>query len=244
MIEKVKLSVLAADFKMASKDLTAIIKDYTGAEKKSGASVAAEELNIVFDALTQKNQVKSFEEYFATGEKARAAEEEARKADKERKLAEQMAIFEQLKAAQEAEMAAKKAEKAAKAEPKKTETKVETKTEAKPEAKKAEPKKEVKKPEEKKAQEVKEHKPSDPKPFAPRVKDEKKAGAAPNRGPVEIRHVDTRVSNVDMERYNEKYENIAPANSMKDNHQRKQKINQKSQNYRRQEKSKKELEAE
>ncbi|MBQ9977517.1 MAG: translation initiation factor IF-2 [Clostridia bacterium] len=240
MIEKVKLSVLAADFKMASKDLTAIIKDYTGAEKKSGASVAAEELNIVFDALTQKNQVKNFDEYFATGEKARAAEEEARKADKERKLAEQMAIFEQLKAAQEAEMAAKKAEKAAKAEPKKTETK----TEAKPEVKKAEPKKEAKKVEEKKVEEKKEHKPSDPKPFAPRVKDEKKAGAAPNRGPVEIRHVDTRVSNVDMERYNEKYENIAPANSMKDNHQRKQKINQKSQNYRRQEKSKKELEAE
>ncbi len=240
MIEKVKLSVLAADFKMASKDLTAIIKDYTGAEKKSGASLVAEEMNVVFDALTQKNQVKSFDEYFATGEKARAAEEEARKADKERKLAEQMAIFEQLKAAQEAEMAAKKAEKAGKAEPKKTETKVE----AKPEIKKAEPKPEVKKAEEKKAEEKKEHKPSDPKPFAPRVKDEKKAGAAPNRGPVEIRHVDTRVSNVDMERYNEKYENIAPANSMKDNHQRKQKINQKSQNYRRQEKSKKELEAE
>ncbi|MBR6572794.1 MAG: translation initiation factor IF-2 [Clostridia bacterium] len=240
MIEKVKLSVLAADFKMASKDLTAIIKDFTGTEKKAGASLVAEEVNVVFDALTQKNQVKNFDEYFATGEKARAAEAEARKADKERKLAEQMAIFEQLKAAQEAEMAAKKAEKAAKAEPKKTETKVE----AKPEVKKAEPKKETKKPEEKKVQEVKEHKPSDPKPFAPRVKDEKKAGAAPNRGPVEIRHVDTRVSNVDMERYNEKYENIAPANSMKDNHQRKQKINQKSQNYRRQEKSKKEIEAE
>ncbi len=240
MIEKVKLSVLAADFKMASKDLTAIIKDYTGAEKKAGASLVAEELNVVFDALTQKNQVKSFDEYFATGEKARAAEEEARKADKERKLAEQMAIFEQLKAAQEAEMAAKKAAKEEKTAPKKAETK----TEAKPEAKKAEAKPQAKKTEEKKVEEKKEHKPSDPKPFAPRVKDEKKAGAAPNRGPVEIRHVDTRVSNVDMERYNEKYENIAPANSMKDNHQRKQKINQKSQNYRRQEKSKKELEAE
>ena len=229
MIEKVKLSTLAADFKIASKEVTAIIKEYTGNEKKAGASLGAEELNVVFDALTQKNQVKSFDEYFATGEQARAAEEEARKADKERKLAEQMAIFEQLKAAQEAEMAAKKASKEEKAEPKKVE----------PKPQKAEPKKETKNTEEKK-----EHKPSDPKPFAPRVKDEKKAGAAPNRGPAEMRHVDTRVSNVDMERYNEKYENIAPANAMKDNHQRKQKINQKSQNYRRQEKSKKELEAE
>ena len=68
MIEKVKLSVLAADFKMASKDLTAIIKDFTGTEKKAGASLVAEEVNVVFDALTQKNQVKNFDEYFATGE--------------------------------------------------------------------------------------------------------------------------------------------------------------------------------
>ncbi len=244
MIEKIKLSTIAADFKMASKDLTAIIKEYTGAEKKSGASLLPEEQNIVFDILTSKNQVKSFDEYFATGEKARAAEEEARKADKERKLAEQMAIFEQLKAAQEAEMSAKKAAKEAAAK-KTAETKT-TETPKKAEApKKAEtPKKPEAKSEKKTETKPVEHKISDPKPFAPRVKDEKKAGAAPNRGPVEIRHVDTRVSNVDMERYNEKYENIAPANSMKDNMQRKQKINQKSQNYRRQEKSKKEIEAE
>ena len=241
MVEKIKLSALAADFKMASKDLTAIIKEYTGTEKKSGASLLPEEQNIVFDALTTKNQVKSFKDYFATGEKARAAEEEARKADKERKLAEQMAIFEQLKAAQEAEMSAKKAAKEAakKAEEPKKETPKKTE-----EPKKAETKKVESKTEKKEEAKPVEHKPSDPKPFAPRVKDEKKAGAAPNRGPAEVRHVDTRVSNVDMERYNEKYENIAPANSMKDNMQRKQKINQKSQNYRRQEKSKKEIEAE
>ncbi len=241
MVEKIKLSALAADFKMVSKDLTAIIKEYTGTEKKSGASLLPEEQNIVFDALTTKNQVKSFKDYFATGEKARAAEEEARKADKERKLAEQMAIFEQLKAAQEAEMSAKKAAK--EAAKKAEEPKKETPKKAE-EPKMAETKKVESKTEKKEEAKPVEHKPSDPKPFAPRVKDEKKAGAAPNRGPAEVRHVDTRVSNVDMERYNEKYENIAPANSMKDNMQRKQKINQKSQNYRRQEKSKKEIEAE
>ena len=247
MVEKIKLSTVAADFKMASKDLSAIIKEYTGAEKKSGASLLPEEQNIVFDVLTSKNQVKSFDEYFATGEKARAAEEEARKADKERKLAEQMAIFEQLKAAQEAEMSAKKAAKeqaAKKTEESKKETPKKAEEPKKTEAKKPEVKKPEVKVEKKEEAKPVQHKPSDPKPFAPRVKDEKKVGAAPNRGPAEVRHVDTRVSNVDMERYNEKYENIAPANSMKDNMQRKQKINQKSQNYRRQEKSKKEIEAE
>ncbi len=70
-------------------------------------------------------------------------------------------------------------------------------------------------------------KPTTPPP-APK---KEKTGVAPNRGPAEIRRVDTRASHVDMEKYNEKYEHIAPANTMKDNMQRKQKIRQKSQEY-------------
>ena len=58
-----------------------------------------------------------------------------------------------------------------------------------------------------------------------------------------MRHVDTRTSNVNIEKYNEKYENIAPANSMRDNFSRKQKIKQKSQDYRRPQGAKRETEA-
>ena len=79
-------------------------------------------------------------------------------------------------------------------------------------------------------------------PIAPKKKD-KPAGEAPNRGPAEIRKVDTKAYEVNMERYNEKYENIAPANSMRDNEQHKQKIKQKSQEYRRPKSSKRETEA-
>ena len=258
MIEnfKYKINTAAADFGVSVKDVSAIIKDYTGAEKKSGASLSEAETNILFEALTKKYAVKSFKAYFELGNAAREAVEKAKQAKKDQNLAAQMALFEQLKAAQEAEMAAKRAaEEAAKApkeEPKKEEPqKVEVKKEEpkKPEVK-AEPKKEAPKKEEPKKAEVKkeepkrEHKPSDPKPFEARKKEERPAGAAPNRGPAERRTVDTRFSNVDMEKYNEKYENIAPANAMKDNGARKQKINQKSQNYRRNEKSKKELEEE
>ncbi len=245
MMEKIKINTAAADFKSSVKEIAAVLKQHKGADKKSGAVLTEEETNILFAALTKQYEVKSFDEYFATGKSAREEEEKARQAKKDKNLAAQMAILEQLKAAQEAEMAAKRAEKAkaeGKTEEKKSEVKVETKKE---ETKKEVPKKaETKKEAPKKEEPKREHKPSDPKPFEARKKEDRPAGAAPNRGPAERRTVDTRFSNVDMEKYNEKYENIAPAGSMKDNSQRKQKINQKSQNYRRQEKSKKEIEAE
>lgn len=58
-------------------------------------------------------------------------------------------------------------------------------------------------------------------------KAKKKANQAPQaRTKGEARHVDTRVNNVDLEKYNQKYEDIAPANNMND-YQKKQKLNQK-----------------
>ncbi len=50
----------------------------------------------------------------------------------------------------------------------------------------------------------------------------------------EKRHVDTRSNNVDLEKYNERYEEIAPANRMNDMGSNKQKLKQKSQQYRKQ----------
>ena len=74
-------------------------------------------------------------------------------------------------------------------------------------------------------------------------KKEKKPGVTPNRGPANLLHVDTRTSNVNIDKYNEKYENIAPANTMRDNFYKKQKIKQKSQDYRRPQGAKRETEA-
>ena len=80
-------------------------------------------------------------------------------------------------------------------------------------------------------------------------KAKKKASQVPQaRTKGETRHVDTRVNNVDLEKYNQKYEDIAPANNMND-YQKKQKLNQKSKQYRKKKpqgmraKSKKETEA-
>ena len=267
MTNKYKISDLAKDFNVSSKDITDIVAEKTGVAKKSGAVLNETEISVVFSALLNKNEVKSLDEYFATGAESRAAAKKAREEEKNKKLAEKMAILEQLKAAAAAqngekapvkeEPEVKKPVKEKKEEPevkkpvkeKKEEPQTVEKSEEKPAEKKPEKRAEkpaAKKPEAKKTEEKKpeekKHGVSDPKPFVSQKKD-KKPGEAPKRGPAEIRHIDTRTSNVNIDKYNEKYERIAPANTMRDNFSRKQKIKQKSQDYRRPQGVKRETEA-
>ena len=275
MTNKYKVSDLAKDFGLSSKDIIGIVAEKTGAAKKSGASLDETEISIVFTELLNRGEVKSFADYFATGAESRAAAKKAREEEKNKKLAEQMAILEQLKAAamgeekpdpekkpkdenkDTAEKKPKKQEKplekvksseekteksekkAEKSEVKKAEKPA---SEAKPAPKKAESGKKPEKTEKADGKPEKKHGVSDPQPFVSR-KNEKKPGEAPKRGPAEIRHIDTRTSNVNIDKYNEKYEIIAPANTMKDNFSRKQKIKQKSQDYRRPQGAKRETEA-
>ena len=254
MTNKYKISDLAKDFNVSSKDITDIVAEKTGVAKKSGAVLNETEISVVFSALLDKNEVKSLDEYFATGAESRAAAKKAREEEKNKKLAEQMAILEQLKAAAAAqngekaptkeEPEVKKPVKEKKEEPQTVEKSEEKPAEKKPEKRAEKPaakKPEAKKTEEKKPEEKK-HGVSDPKPFVSQKKD-KKPGEAPKRGPAEIRHIDTRTSNVNIDKYNEKYERIAPANTMRDNFSRKQKIKQKSQDYRRPQGVKRETEA-
>ena len=168
---------------------------------------------------SKKGEVKSFDQYFADGEKKRA-ERLAPKPAEQKKPQE------------------KPAEKQAH-------------TEKKPEPKKAE----AQKPAEKPAQKQEEKRPAQQN-----QKHQKKPAAArqatttlDTRGAektekVEVRqnvtHVDTRAANVELDKYNERYERIAPASSQKDNFVKKQKLNQKSQRRGKPVKSRKEQEAE
>ncbi len=257
---KIKISDLAKDLEMVNKDLIALIEKELGVEKKSGASLDEREFDVFFEHLTASRRVKSFDDYFSTGAEARQKNAAERQAVKDKKLAEQMAVLEQLKAAAEAAEAQKKAEAQAKkaaaeaaeaqkkaeaqakkaAEQKAAEEKAkaeksrtdEQEKKSQPAAKaptaKAQPKNQTAKPDKTKEPVV--HKPSDPNPFKKREKET--VGLTPKRGPAEIRRVDTRTSNVNIDKYNEKYERIAPADAMKDNYAHKQKIRQKSQNRR------------
>lgn len=219
MTEKCKLNDLAKDLGVSNKELIDLIEARFGEQKKATAVLVDQELNYVVEYYSKKGEVKSFDQYFADGEKKRA-ERLAPKPAEQKKPQE------------------KPAEKQAH-------------TEKKPEPKKAE----AQKPAEKPAQKQEEKRPAQQN-----QKHQKKLAAArqatttlDTRGAektekVEVRqnvtHVDTRAANVEMDKYNERYERIAPASSQKDNFVKKQKLNQKSQRRGKPVKSRKEQEAE
>lgn len=250
MNKKYRVHEVAKDFEKTSEEILEILSSHSSGEKKSMTALEESELDIIFEKLTAASSVKSFKDYLADGKKAepeKKPEKKPLKRDVSDRRAEQERIAKQLLEA--AALAAKQNEEAKKAEEKKkaaAEKAAVEKTKAeKPAAEKAESKakteQKVQKTEQPKAAEKPKSTEPNLHPF--KAKEKKQVGAQPNRGPQQIRHVDTRTVNVNIDKYNEKYENIAPANSFKDTMQRKQKIKQKSQDYRRPKGVKRESEA-
>ena len=106
---KYRISEMAKDLGVPSKDITALVTEFYEKPKSSQQVLTEDQLNVLFDVLTQRKQVASIEQVFATAAAAPAVEEAP-------------------KAEEKAEAAAEKP--AAKSEPK-----AETKPEAKPEPK-------------------------------------------------------------------------------------------------------------
>ena len=101
MMIKYKVSDVAKDFGVQSKDIINILSAHISEPKKTGSVLNEAELDIIFDVMTQNNQVESFDAYFKSGEGAK--KQGQAQTEKERKLMEQLAILEQLKAAAQAE---------------------------------------------------------------------------------------------------------------------------------------------
>ena len=81
---KIKVTDLAKNFDKKSKDLLEVLEKLPGEPKKSSASLADDELDFVFESLTQETSVKDFKEYFAeTAKMTTVKKEEApKKAEK------------------------------------------------------------------------------------------------------------------------------------------------------------------
>ncbi|MBQ8503373.1 MAG: translation initiation factor IF-2 [Clostridia bacterium] len=218
--EKYRVHEVAKDFGLNSKKILAMLESRMPAERTHMAALEDRELDIIFETITQENAVESFDAYFAAGEKQKAEAQE-KKAAEEKKPAPE------------------------KAEVKKEEKKPQAKTEAKKEDKKpakAEGKKEDRKPQQNKPQNAQ---PQQKKKEQPQKQE--KLIQARTKG--EKRYVDTRSSNVDLEKYNEKYDEMASQGGRRDSEMSssKQKLKQKSQQYRKQQgtrSSKRETEAE
>ena len=161
MDKKYRVNDLAKDLNVSTNDITEVVQEYFGVQKKSQASLSEEELSVVLEKYSQGNQVNNFNSYFASASKPKAEKKEEKPAKKVEKKSEPK------KEAAKADDKAEKAEKTEKAETAqakpaevKAEPKVEAKAEVKAEAKseiKAEPKAETK-------PEAKSDKPADRKP--------------------------------------------------------------------------------
>ena len=204
MMIKYKLSEVAKDFGLSNKEISEILGKYLKAPKSNAQALNEEELDVVFESLTQGRQA-----------------------------ADLMAALEATKAAKAAKSEAKKAE------------------EKKPEGKKPEGKQEGRnqnagqnrggKPEQRQGGEQRPRKDDRPQqrpagnqapakaqeqPKAPEKKQEQQPAS---KGP-RVHYVDTRGSSVNLEKYDERMDTLAPDNVDKmQNNSGKQKIKQNSQ---------------
>lgn len=202
MMIKYRVHEVAKDLGVASKEVIALLKEYLGQEKKHMTALNEDELNIIFEYYTQKNQSESFDEYF----KSKGNVEE-------------------------------KTEKSDKSEPKKTV-------------------KETKKPTSN--FDKKSNKPNSSKPLNKKAPGNNKqkfdnkiiitgssdSGSLINSDKPQGKVINTRIENVNIDKYNEKYDRIASEKVRTDNSVNKQKINQKSQQRNKFRSTKRETEAE
>lgn len=249
MAKKIKISEAAKDLKLSAKELVAFLEEKTEGKKTTSSSMTEEEYNLVLEHYSQERAVDSFDAYFAMRNEPRTAREEqpAEKAPKKsaKKPAEKKA---EEKKPEAPKSETKPAEAPAKPETPKAETPAPVKEEApvaeapKTEAPKTEapktkaPKAEAPKTEETKREvkSNKQRKEEKKKAKQPQVHGEKtRLGGVIGEGKTETteqrRTVDTRGSYVDLDKYNERYEQIAGHDKRRDNAStKKQKINQKS----------------
>ena len=212
MTKKVKLSDVARDLQIPTQELIGFYqeRDEKGNTKKGVTGLTPEEINLALEYYSQKTQVDSLDAYFASKDKPKSKQE---KKSGDKKPADK-------KPADKKNSDKKPAEKKA--------------ADKKPADKKPQP--------EKKAEEKKPAAPQAQKHEKPK-KQQAKAQKHGERLHVEVemasadsittekrRTVDTRGSYVDLDKYNQRYEQIAPASKYTNDRYstKKQKINQKS----------------
>ncbi len=210
MTKKVKLSDVARDLQISTQELIGFYqeRDANGNTKKGVTGLTPEEINLALEYYSQKSQVESLDAYFASKDtpKQKASSEKKQSEKKQPDNKKQ-----QKPQAAEKKPQAQKSEKPAEKKPAAAET-------AKPKQNNA-PKHEKPKKQQAKAQK-----------HGERLHVEVEMASADSITTEKRRTVDTRGSYVDLDKYNQRYEQIAPANKYTNDKYstKKQKINQKS----------------
>ena len=212
MTKKVKLSDVARDLQIPTQELIGFYqeRDEKGNTKKGVTGLTPEEINLALEYYSQKTQVDSLDAYFASKDKPKSKQEkksgDKKPADKKPADKKNSDKKPAEKKAADKKLADKKPQPEKKAEEKKP---------AAPQAQKHE------KP---KKQQAKAQK------HGERLHVEVEMAYADSITTEKRRTVDTRGSYVDLDKYNQRYEQIAPASKYTNDRYstKKQKINQKS----------------
>lgn len=224
MTKKVKLSDVARDLQISTQELIGFYqeRDANGNTKKGVTGLTPEEINLALEYYSQKSQVESLDAYFASKDTPKQKQE---KKPSEKKPAEKKASSEK-KQSEKKQPDNKKQQKPQAAEKKPQAQKSEKPAEKKPAAAEtAKPKQNnAPKHEKPKKQQAKAQK------HGERLHVEVEMASADSITTEKRRTVDTRGSYVDLDKYNQRYEQIAPANKYTNDKYstKKQKINQKS----------------
>lgn len=236
MTKKLKLSDVARDLQISTQELITFFqeRDENGIKKKGVTGLTPEEVNLALEYYSQKAQVKNFDAYFASKNVPRSKQTE--KEIEEKKSAEKKPLEKKTKGKKPAEKKQSPEKKVG--EKKKEEKKTVLPQPEKEQTQKPENQSTVKAEEKKKKSETATIKKEN-------TKKHKQAAKAQKHGErlhVEVemasgsvttekrRTVDTRGSYVDLDKYNQRYEQIAPATKYNNDKYstKKQKINQKS----------------
>ena len=226
MISKYRVHEVAKDFNIKSNIVVDLLAKYFDGQKKHMTALEEDELDVIFEIFTRENQTEDLNEYFnfvpASKKKAEEKEEEASAKEAEEAKTEETpapAPAKKEEKRQDKKPAEKKGEKPAQAPAKKEEKPAQGRPA--PQQQKGRADKLPPMPQ-KKAAPVPEKK-KDDKPMQSRTKGE-------------ARTVDTRAGSVDLDKYDERYEHIAPTDKTRPHESSvsKQKIKQKSQQYRKQ----------
>lgn len=219
MTVKYKISDLAKDFNLSKNELVERINQYVKEPKKGTSTLNEQELNILIESITQEHQVDSFDAYFASRNAAqdKAPKKEEKKAASPNKAAKESKPTEEAKDRKKE----KKPAASAKEQPKKQAAALKQEQPKKQQTAPVQekPKKKPAKPREKLTQVLK-HK--------PKIQEQKASEIQP-QAEANVHHVDTRTAQVNLEKYNDRYESIAPNHRIKDNYQNKQKFSKKPQ---------------
>ncbi len=247
MMIKYRVHEVAKDLNVPNKEVQDALQKYCGDPKKHMTALTEEELDVVFETFTQSRAVSGLEEYFAENG---AKEEEASSEEPEAPQAAEKARPAEEKAEKTEKPAVSQKGEAHSGKPKAPSAQKDRPAGNRPGSapgKNNAPRKEFGKesPKESAPARRSESVPQAPKAAPAQPAPEAKKPADSQDGTRRQRIVDTRASHVELEKYNEKYDRLASEKIKVENTVQKQKLTQRSSQYRGKPKtSRKETEAE